>query len=84
MVVSDRLKSLKAATSIRKGRLQLPPDDSIPSTGQGQDWATRARWPRGNIAWAMETGVGAQIDTVPRGMDRGSSRGLNLCLDRHA
>ncbi len=64
MVVSTEPQGLVAATQIRKEGLQLSPADSIPSAGFGQDWATRARWFRGNIAAAMETGAGAQIDTV--------------------
>lgn len=84
VVVSDKLKSLKAATSFRKGRLQLPPDDSIPDTGLGQDWATRARCAWGRPIEKAETMCGAQIESVQRCTGGGSSRGLYPCLNRHA
>ena len=39
--------------------------------------------PGGN-RYKVETRVGAQIDSVPQGMDGGSSRVLYPCLNRHA
>ena len=52
------------ANSFRKEGLQPSPDDSNPPAHTRRDWATRARWPRGNDAEALETVVGAHIDSV--------------------
>jgi hypothetical protein len=65
VVVFEAHSSAKTATSFRKGRLQLPPDDSIPNRRSARrDWATRACWPSGEQRNALETVVGAQNDTV--------------------
>lgn len=72
-----------AATSFRKGRLQLPPDDSIPA-GHWPGLGDEGMLALGETDREVETRVGAQIDSVPKGMDGGSSRGLYPCLNRHA